>query len=395
MSCEGYGLLISKWVDGEAPAEEARRAEAHVASCAACRRLADEFRRNANLLESALGPEPFGQQVAGHVFGSIARREALWRWGARLAAAAAVLGGVLFIRSEREKERELFRQQIQIAGNAVDRLAEALQAERARPPQVEREVVYLPPYAGPEALPSPIPRDVGPTPAVVEHAKNDPPPLPDRRLPGTVAMDRVDAYNDDQTGCVALTWTLNRDPGPAMASVKPVYFVYRREKGTTNWGSPVNETALESASYDDRSARGMTEYEYCVVSVGAGLPRISEDIAQVKTRPDLRIEFLGTGTVKEIGADGQPKSIVGYSFAVHVRRDGKWLQDSFLIQEGEWIGAVRKTGDFSTGIRFVKAGAVGRRLFADLETSEGRTALWKDVLVVGAYGRLLTDERAK
>ncbi|NUN51036.1 MAG: zf-HC2 domain-containing protein [Candidatus Brocadiae bacterium] len=77
MSCEAYGILISRWADGEATAEEARRVESHVAACPACRALAAEFRRNDGLVASAFGPETFGQRVATGVLGRLARREKL------------------------------------------------------------------------------------------------------------------------------------------------------------------------------------------------------------------------------------------------------------------------------------------------------------------------------
>lgn len=44
MSCDAYRELLSAWIDGELAAEERSRAEAHVASCAACRQALEELR---------------------------------------------------------------------------------------------------------------------------------------------------------------------------------------------------------------------------------------------------------------------------------------------------------------------------------------------------------------
>ncbi|MCE9581276.1 MAG: zf-HC2 domain-containing protein [Planctomycetes bacterium] len=384
MSCEGYGLLISKWVDGEAKPEEGQRAEAHIATCGACRKLAEEFRRNAGLLESALGPEPFGQRVAGSVFDRISRREAFVRWGGRLAVAAALLAAFLLVRSDRETERRQVSEQIQAAMRVVERMQESLERERSRrieivrvsePPAVRDDAVKT---AGPVEGPRPVPdevvhHDVQP----VNHSPAD---------HDTFARDRVDASADDyETGAVAVAWKMDRAPGA-------VWFVYRRPEGSEDWGTPLNEVPLIEPKFRDATARGLMTYEYGVVALCFGTPRVADEIARVKTPPDLHVEFKGRGTL-----DDQ----TSFMFSVRVRIGDKWSEESFRVRPGDAIGDKRGAVDFSTGAIFREASDSTdlrtrfRRLRAELETPAGRVSIWNGDRATGSRGRLEVDERPR
>lgn len=393
MSCEGYGLLISRWVDGEAKPEDARRAEAHVASCAACRKLAEEFRRNAGLVEAALGPEPFGHRVAGGVFGSIARREAFWRWGARLGAAAAVIAVALLLRSDRESELRRTQEQVTAALKVVEQMQAALDRVQAREPATKTEIAWFP-------YPVYVDRDGKPVdaaalpPAVAEGTSPEPRTHVPEKRPGTVAQDRVDAYADWESGNVALAWNMDRVVYASFraSAPRPAFLVYRRVEGTEDWGAPLNEGLLVEPKFEDDTARGLTSYEYRIVALAGGVAYVSDETARVRTPHDLRVEFKGRGT---LGAQ------TSFLFAVHVRVNRVWHEETFLVGPGETIGAPRNGVDFSTGAIFRGADLAHqpqtsiRRLCALVETPAARIALWQGSSALGTREHLETEDRAR
>jgi hypothetical protein len=383
VSCEGYGLLISRWVDGEAKPEDARRAESHIASCAPCRKLADEFRRNAGLLEAALGPEPFGHRIAGNVFGSLARREALWRWGARLGAAAAIIVSVLLLRADRNADQKRFSEQITAALRVVERMQELLDKSQSSD-TVARETIVVPwPYEktdGTHAGDQELPR------AVAAGGPADPRPLPPVKRPGTVAQDRIDASSDWETGNVTLAWNTDKlvFATPARLEAPVAYMVFRREEGKEEWGAPLNQGLLYEPRFEDVTARGLTTYEYRFAALFHGHLRVSEDIARLKTPADLRVEFIGLFPT-------------GFRFDVHVRVNGEWRVAIFMVNSGETIGGPRNGVDFSTGVIFRKAERLNRpgtqeyRQCATLETASGRLFLWSGFSALGSREQLEAD----
>ena len=334
MSCEPFGLLISKWVDGEAKPEEIRRVEAHIASCPSCRSLAEEFRRNEGLVESAFGPESFGQQVAGGVLGSIARRELLLRWGARLAVAAGLLAAFLVFRADRGQERRDFEAQVNAALRVLQEVKSASAPREGAPQVVVREVVrewYPVVVRGVERPDAVAWRPIGPPP---DRGTPESPKDPEPR-PGTIAMDRVDALPDHETGSVALSWRMDRAPGA-------VFFVYRRELGETGFGAPLNAAALPQPRFEDTTTRALTTYEYQIMALSDGVPVAANVRAKVTTPPDLQIRFLGLAAL-----DKKPAALI----AVHVRRNGVWREQTFAVEPGGAIGEPIKDVDFTTGFR--------------------------------------------
>lgn len=393
MSCEGYGLLISKWVDGEAKPEEASRAESHIATCAPCRQLAEEFRRNTGLVEAALGPEPFGHRIAGGVFGSIARREALWRWGARLGAAAAILLAVFLLRADRDAEQRRYHELVTAALKVVEQRQSELDRMSVPAPAPKTEIAWFP-------YPVYMDRDGQPVeplslpPAVADGTKPEPRPhLPEKR-PGTVAQDRVDAYADYETGNVALSWNMDRVIYASLRrpEPQPTFLVYRRQEGAEDWGVPLNSGLLFEPKFDDSTARGLTSYEYRIVALAGGIAYPSDEVARVQTPPDLRVEFKGRGTL-----DSQ----TSFLFGVHVRVNGKWFDETFRVVPGEVIGGPRNGVDFSTGVIFRGAELSNqpqtqiRRLCSVIETPTGRLPLWAGSSALGSRDRLEADERPR
>lgn len=385
MSCEPFGLLISKWVDGEAEPEEVRRVEAHIASCPSCRRLAEEFRRNEGLVESAFGPEPFGQQVAGGVLGSIARRETLLRWGARLAVAAGLLAAFLVFRADREQERREFVQRVDAALRVVEGMNRAAPPRDGEPRLVEREIVrefYPVAVREGKRTDAVAYRPIGPPP---DHGTAEAPKGPEPR-PGTIAMDRVDALPDHETGSIALNWRMDRTPGA-------VYFVYRREVGETAFGAPLNPAALPQPRFEDSTALALTTYEYQIIAMAEGTPVPANVLARVTTPPDLQIRFLGL-----VALDKKPAALL----AVHVRRNGAWREQTFAVEPGGLIGEPIKDVDFSTGFRLERIEKVlqpykltGSDQWlewsvwrATLSTPQGTIQLWNGESALGSRERV-------
>ena len=397
MSCEQYGILISKWVDGEAKPEDMARLEAHLPSCAACRGLAEEFRRNNDLVESACGPESFGQQVAGGVLGAIARRETVLRWGARLAVAAGLLGAFLFWRADREAERAQVQRQVESALRVVQQLEGTL-AARNRGPEVVREIVrepyfvYVTPDGTPLKAPAPVPGGGG-EPLAAQDPPRERPPLDH---PGTIAMDRVDASVDGDTGYVNLSWRMDRAPGS-------MWFVYRRVEGDTDFGSPMNAEPLTSPAFEDRTARGLTTYEYCVVALSNGVFFVADETAMVTAPPDVRVEFKGLGKV-----DGRTSAV----FGIRLRQGGKWSDEtSWRPQPGD---EQPETGIVFKGVAYarkpytmlVQRSENGRTVYSEetfyetvplstLITPAGPVALWSGWSAKGSFERLEIEDRRR
>jgi hypothetical protein len=379
-------VQISRWLDGEATPDEARQLQGHLDSCVSCRRLAEELRRNESLVESAFGPESFGQQVAGNVAATLRRRAFLLTWGGRVAAAAALVAILAWDRSGRNAQLRAFEEQIRVAERTAGAM-EAAVAASSRPPQVVTDMVYVPyPVFVPEgsATREPIPGGSG------SHVSADPPrePAPDPRR-GTIAMDRVDAYADPESGAVSLSWSMNRAPGN-------LYCVYRRVAGTVDFGEPVNASPLVEPRFIDVTARGLTTYEYRIVALARGLPVVSNSMARLTTPPDLQIEFKGSGQIGDK---------TGSIFEVQSRRGGRWERASFCVQPGNEIGEKVRDIDFATGIRLESVGEErqpytinpGRPdeqrltrpvLRSRLSTRRGALYLWAGESAVGSRERL-------
>jgi len=399
VSCEAYGILISRWADGEATAEEARRVESHVAACPACRALAAEFRRNDGLVASAFGPETFGQRVATGVLGRLARREKLLRGGARLAAAAGILAAFLLGRgwaSRPGPELAEFEAKLDAARLQVARLEALAEAAAARPP-VEREVIRETRYVflEPGQLPPPLPEDS----AIPEAAHQSPVPPADDvppRHPGTVAMDRLTARADGDTGVVSLSWSMTPPPGA-------VYFVFRRPEGDFGMGEPLHADALLSPRFEDPSAPGLSVCEYRVVAVGNGKIVICNDVARLTTPPDIRVEFKGLGKVEE-----RTTAVIG----IRTRQDGRWSDEAtWYPQQGdrhEGTGFVFRDFAYESKssrihIEATENGRKVRKPFywnrteprVTLETPAGTVALWSGETAAGSRRRLDVAERER
>ena len=101
--CEEYAALLDLYVDAELTAEEARRVEAHLAECPACRAYADDalaMRTAFADLEDVPVPEGFADSVCAAIRAQAAPRKAkkAVRWSRVLAPLAACCAIVILLR---------------------------------------------------------------------------------------------------------------------------------------------------------------------------------------------------------------------------------------------------------------------------------------------------------
>jgi hypothetical protein len=106
MECDSVCKLLSGWMDGQLPPDEASAVEAHLTSCAECRSVAEAFRIQDGDLRAAFRPQrQTAQRVAGEVLSVLERESPVvvaapvaFKWGSLLLAAAAgfLMAVVLF-----------------------------------------------------------------------------------------------------------------------------------------------------------------------------------------------------------------------------------------------------------------------------------------------------------
>ena len=110
--CVKLGPRLSAFLDGEMPEEERHKIESHLATCQACRQLADELEETADIIKSTLPPGPvpevdlsgvweeieaqvdFGPTVWQRIKGQI-ERPVIWLPTAVATAAVVLLAVVL------------------------------------------------------------------------------------------------------------------------------------------------------------------------------------------------------------------------------------------------------------------------------------------------------------
>jgi len=86
----------------------------------------------------------------------------------------------------------------------------------------------------------------------------NPSALPDFYHEGTGRIDKV-AHAETRQSSVVLTWTTED-------GVVDYFEVYRRVKGTTEWGEPI-ATGIDRMGYEDTTVSPLLKYEYKVVAV--------------------------------------------------------------------------------------------------------------------------------
>ena len=95
MSCQAFEALIALYVEGDLPGQDTPRVEKHLAVCADCRELLEDFRASQAAVKE-LGSETVDAALLTAVRAGVlaridGRRKALWPWMAAATAALALL----------------------------------------------------------------------------------------------------------------------------------------------------------------------------------------------------------------------------------------------------------------------------------------------------------------
>ena len=95
MSCQAFEALIALYVEGDLPGRDTPRVEKHLAVCADCRELLEDFRASQAAVKE-LGSEAVDAALLTAVRAGVLarvddRRVAVWPWVAALTAALALL----------------------------------------------------------------------------------------------------------------------------------------------------------------------------------------------------------------------------------------------------------------------------------------------------------------
>jgi len=95
MSCQAFEALIALYVEGDLPGRDTPRVEEHLAVCAGCRELLEDFRASQaavkELRSEAVDAALLTAVRAGVLARVDDRRVAVWPWVAALTAALALL----------------------------------------------------------------------------------------------------------------------------------------------------------------------------------------------------------------------------------------------------------------------------------------------------------------
>lgn len=223
------GLLLSKYMDNEVTPEERKLVEDHLLQCRSCSDLLAVFRRNEQLLSSALGAEVFGNQIVERVMAKVDPKPRVlsiptlaqrrWLLGIAAGAAAAVLLAVVTIQALNATRYAnlLAEQQARIESLAMraEELDREISRQRAEA-QLKENMAQL--------------RDT----------------LQEKSLPILAMVEG---------GRVFLC---GRFDDPTLVS----YNVYRRLDGQKEWSGPINREPLKRPEFVDRpSADGTYQYE--------------------------------------------------------------------------------------------------------------------------------------
>ncbi|GEM_PF-6169022 len=364
MPCEHMGVLLSRYVDGEASAEDRRVVDGHVRECAECRKELEVFSRNEALLGKA-----FSEEVAGEAFiadvlakaGLVPSRPGPLR--RRLTRAAAVIADFLAVPARAAatvlvalsallawnshavhqqnqgliEDINIALRQIQESNREKGELVDILRRMKSTIEQAAAKPANPPP--------DDVARDPesAPLPAVVV---NDPPraeqPEPKHELKALLPTDffhSVSAFSSVEG--VFLRWETKTPSG------KVAFDVFRQDLPGSEFHGPLNKSPiLRQFAYLDEGARPASTYAYQIVAVPeTGEPEKSRAI-EIHTLGDIRIQnngVMSTGAVS--------RSLIDVQRYV----DGRWVSSIFQVAEGQPIGGpqyckeTKGEVDFTTG----------------------------------------------
>lgn len=356
MPCEHMGVLLSRYVDGEASAEDRRVVEGHVRECGDCKQELETFRRNENLLAQAFSDGVAGESFISDVLAKAGvarsrpgkvrlavnravRAVAVFLAVPARAAAAILLGMSAFLAWNAYSVHRQNERLISEISDALDKFAGANQANRdlaqalqelredlrvataPREPEPHEQVARNPEHPDPKEI------EATPVPPVV-------PPEPERVVIVTTGLFHSVSAVSWETG-VRLSWETR---GPTQGKVG--FSVFRKGSGEAEFGQPLNPAPItkELCYLDTTALPGGRSYIYKIVGEPEGGAKEESNPIEVRTLGDIMI--VNNGVVR-----ASDKSYEKAIIEVKKWIAGRWASERFLVAADEPIGS----GDFSTG----------------------------------------------
>ena len=399
MPCEHMGVLLSRYVDGEASAEDRRVVEGHVRECEDCRQELEVFTRNEALLGKAFSEEVAGEAFIADVLAKAGLvpsrpgpiRQRLNRVAGTIAAflsvparaVATVLVGLsgllawnsytvhqqnkgliddinIALRQMQESNVEK-RELVDLIDKMKSAIVRAMAQPEATPP---KQVVVEGPSDPDHAL----------SEAPVEPAL---PPEPEKFVPGLP--------NDFFHFVSAVSWEegvyLSWETRPPEDKVK--FNVRRKEGAAAEFAGAINGSPVLTLCYLDTTATPVSSYTYEVVAVHENGREEHSRAIEVRTLGDIVIQNNG---VMSFDNETTVRSII------EVRRyvDGRWVSATFPVGQGQAIGGRRYCKETQGEVDFTTGCTLQR-----IEEEEREVRRPRRELQLDGEGKPVRDPRTK
>lgn len=314
------GLLISKYIDNETTLGEREMVEKHLGACASCRDVVQIFRKNDELLKSALNVEIYGNQIVEKVMDRIEGPRRRWRireivrlpYLAGAAAALAIFGLAAVVVVQHSLLSDMTARFDHLSSHVI-----ALDGMRDDMIKTRKDVINQ--LAMREAI---------------HKFEQD---------PGTGVLASV------LSGHVHLSIKLG------LESIDK-YQVFRRLTGSANWGEPIATTI--NREYTDKAVEADRTYEYRVVALNTNGIAVRDAIVKVTVPPELaalKVEDLSNFLkVSCLTVENQVATVI-----VQRQINGQLRQQTYQIKASQELGsrvpdlAGTQTIDFRTGYTLV------------------------------------------
>ncbi|MBI3098864.1 MAG: zf-HC2 domain-containing protein [Planctomycetes bacterium] len=347
MACEGFGLLLSRYVDGEGTPEERASVERHVAMCAGCRAEMKEFEQHEALVASALSSGPFGDRIVSRVQSVLQTRAAARRPDLRTVEGWRIVWGRVRPVVTAPQNLAAAALLLASAGLYADSLGIVSQnrALQQKVTSLEQAIVVIQRQQASPVVRSSRDGTPAPTPPVSS---------PTARPPGTsvaTASTEPDSSSEPAEGRLSPGRKPETPSGlPSMmlsvlpqpegnrvywsvehAPVGTQYALYRRSDADSDFLGPLNLESMDGFEFVDARVDPLRTYWYKVRATHEDQPVLETPPVVVLSQGSLEIFYTGT-----MGEAGVTKDRAGFK----VRRlvDGQWVESYFRVALGQGVG---------------------------------------------------------
>lgn len=317
---EEWGLLISKYIDGEVTPSEKLLVQGHLKQCKDCQRLYETFVSNEGLVRDTLIDESLGDQVADDVIKSIKTSRQVIKPHtfprfAKYAIAAALLllvaGGVIaavsmMIDSAKDDMRQQYAREIEMQRNALTALVDWVKADEREQKKVSVKTA-------------------------LENSKGD------TIYASFLGTSVYVCAKFEETG------KMNR------------FDLFRRVEGNQEFDGPINRVNLASPNFEDKDVIPGRKYYYMFKGYDDAGKVIPSQVVSVKVPAPTEITPDMTG-IFFLSINGENAA----TFVVKKNFNGRWMSREFKVFVGDEIGDTyydflsNKTYDFRTGFKLAK-----------------------------------------